>query len=378
MTLPVGLYEQVISREIAAEIQNAATRRLDVETRELDGGDSHGYLVQHIATYLNRALQSFPPSVRLEKQVELANRVIDMVAQLAPDAAHMDDAEVVRAEVLLAIFQTPTERPDTPLSASCLMTGTRQDPSLVSQLRKEIATADRVDILCSFVKWSGVRILEDAFRTLARNGRSLRVITTSYMGATDLKAVDFLREIPGTILKVSYDTQRTRLHAKAYLIYRESGFSAAYIGSSNISQAALTDGLEWNVKISQHESPHLWAKVCATFETYWNDPEFASYSKENREQLRIALANERVGDGGTTNSSFFFDIKPYPFQQEVLDKLRAERELHGRHRNLIVAATGTGKTVIAAFDYARNKRATEVDPGKRCRLLFALFQVSSG
>lgn len=121
------------------------------------------------------------------------------------------------------------------------MTGTRQDPSLVSQLRKEIAAADRVDVLCSFIKWSGVRIIEDALQKLAANCGPLRVITTSYMGATDLKAVEFLREMANSSIKVSYDTRRTRLHAKAYIIHRQTGFGVAYIGSPK----ANSSGPHW-------------------------------------------------------------------------------------------------------------------------------------
>jgi superfamily II DNA or RNA helicase len=301
--------------------------------------------------------------------LDLANKVIDLLATHTPTAFSEVQAKVMRAELLLAILQSPIERPDTPLGTSCLMTGTRQDPSLISQLRKEIAGADQVDVLCSFIKWSGVRILEESIRKLTSNGSPLRVITTSYMGATDLKAVEFLRKIPNTNLKVSYDTRRTRLHAKAYIIHRNSGFGVAYIGSSNISQAALTDGLEWNVKISQHETPHLWAKVCATFDAYWNDKEFVAYSESSREQLRVALEQERAGEG--EDGAFFFDIKPYTYQEEILQKLRADREIHGRHRNLVVAATGTGKTAIAAFDYARFKRAGETaTPPHMAKLLF--------
>src|SRR5205823_983769 len=148
-------------------------------------------------------------------------------------------------------------RPDTPLAVGCLLTGTRLDPSLVSQLRKEIQSATRIDILCSFIKWGGVRILEQELREFTgRPEASLRVITTSYLGATDLKAVDFLESLPNTDVRVSFDTHRTRLHAKAYLFHRATGFGAAYIGSANLSHAALTDGLEWNVKISQYEQPH--------------------------------------------------------------------------------------------------------------------------
>jgi superfamily II DNA or RNA helicase len=246
------------------------------------------------------------------------------------------------------------------------MTGTRQDPTLVSQLRKEIASADRVDILCSFIKWGGVRILEDSLTQLTED-KPLRVITTSYMGATDLKAVEFLRGLANTELQVSYDTRRTRLHAKAYIIHRDTGFGVAYIGSSNLSQAALTDGLEWNVKISEQESPQLWQKVCATFETYWNDNEFVPYTEASKDRLRDALQSER-SSGDDDRILPFFNLEPYPFQQEILDKLEAERIVHKRYRNLVVAATGTGKTVVAAFDYLRfRKQQGGTNPS---RLLF--------
>src|SRR5262245_40137615 len=371
MTLAAGLYEQIISAVVEGGITEAALSSLLAETRELDPGDSHEYLAKHVAICVSQVLRSLPEDGRLEKQVALSYQLIDLLISQMPDRLEADEARIKRAELLLGVLRRPAERPDTPLSISCLMTGTRQDPSLVSQLQKEIATADSVDVLCSFIKWSGVRILGDSLRELAANNRPLRVITTSYMGATDVKAIEFLRQIPGASLKVSYDTRRTRLHAKAYIIRRATGFGVAYIGSSNISQAALTDGLEWNVKISQHESPHLWEKVCATFETYWNDPEFLPYSEHSRGQLQLALSQERGNGGDDRAETFFFDIKPYAYQEEILEKLRAEREIHGRYRNLVVAATGTGKTVVAAFDYARYKRAAEANlPGKPCRLLF--------
>jgi len=298
-------------------------------------------------------LRSLPVEGRLDVQVALSNKIIDLLEAGAPAPAKGTRATVTpQAELLLAILRKEVDRPDTPLGTSCLITGTRHDPNLVSQLRKEFATADSVDILCSFIKWSGLRIVEDTLRTVADSGTLIRVITTSYMGATDLKAVEALSKIPGTTVKISYDTRRTRLHAKAYMIHRQTGFSVAYIGSSNISQAALTDGLEWNVKISEYEAPHLWTKVCATFETYWNDHEFVSYSADSREQLRIALREERPGD--EERRTFFFDIKPYTYQEAILEKFQAERTSHNRYRNLLIAATGTGKTVIAGFYYDRS------------------------
>src|SRR5262249_46961297 len=147
-----------------------------------------------------------------------------------------------------------------------------------------------------FIKWSGIRILQEALQAFtSQPDAQLRVITTSYLGATDLKAIDFIRSLPQTAVRVSYDTHRTRLHAKAYLIHRDTGFGSAYIGSANLSHAALTDGLEWNVKISQYESPHLWDKVTGTFETYWEDPEFTVYDPADRPKLQAALSEERAG-----------------------------------------------------------------------------------
>ncbi|HYN24048.1 MAG TPA: phospholipase D-like domain-containing protein, partial [Pyrinomonadaceae bacterium] len=286
-----GLYESLINEFINAGIAEAEREHLHIESRSLDPGDSHSYFAQYLADRIRQAFSSFPQAERLTKQIEMANKVLHLLEENAPGSFDPGESKVLRAELLLALSRDSIQRADTPLSTSCLMTGTRQDPSLVSQLRKEIASADRVDVLCSFIKWSGVRILEDSFKQLTAD-RPLRIITTSYMGATDLKAVEFLRELPNTDLRVSYDTRRTRLHAKAYIIHRNTGFSVAYIGSSNLSNAALTDGLEWNVKISQHESPHLWDKVCATFDTYWNDTEFVPYTEATRERLRQALQDE--------------------------------------------------------------------------------------
>ena len=356
MTLKPGIYEELISRSLSKAIEDTKNQNSDVTTRKIDPGESHQIIAQYVQRILSRSLAD----INAEDHIDLYNDLLEII-QRYNARYNKSDMLLSPAERLLEVHDPMLlihPRPDTPLSFGCLLTATSSDPSLVSQLQQEMLSADSVDILCSFIKWSGIRILRDELEEFTRQKHAcLRVITTSYLGATDFKAIEFLQSLPNTYLWVSYDTKRTRLHAKAYMFHRKSGFGTAYVGSSNLSNPALTSGLEWNVKISQYESEHLWNKICATFETYRNDREFAIYDKSQKGRLKHALNMERTGKDTDDNGDItLFDITAYPFQQEILDKLEADRKLHKRYRNLVVAATGTGKTVIAAFDYKRSAK----------------------
>ncbi len=256
-------------------------------------------------------------------------------------------------------------RPLTPIAESSLFTGAQTDPPLANELALEMASADGVDILVSFIKWSGLRLLSSALQELSDRGVPIRLITTSYMGASDARAVEWIAGLATAEVRVSYDTKRTRLHAKAYHFRRRSGFSTAYIGSSNMSDAAMTHGLEWNLKVSQQDQPHIIEKFCVEFETYWNSREFVPFDPSQPQVLREAIRYAQ-GSGNDSMPMVFFEIKPHPFQQRILEALEAERAA-GYRRNLVVAATGTGKTVVAAFDY---KRICD-RKGLRPKLLFA-------
>ncbi len=250
------------------------------------------------------------------------------------------------------------------------MTNARNEPTLAAELRAELASADEVDLLCAFVKWHGIRLLERELTQLRERGVPLRVITTTYIGATDAKALDRLVEEFGAEVRVNYDTNMTRLHAKAWLLRRNTGFHTAYVGSSNLSQSALVDGLEWNVRLSAVATPHLLDKFRATFDSYWENREFERYRPAEdgarlRNALEIASGKKQRDPLAITLSGLEVTAKPY--QAELLEQLDAERALHNRHRNLIVAATGTGKTVIAALDYRRLAREVH---GRDLKLLF--------
>ena len=367
-TVKDGLYDLVLTNGM---IENIG--RSNFKAEDIDPEESHTLIAQFLEKLIASSLSKF----RGVEASEMQRKLFDQIVQVLVDQAGSDES--IRMCIanplkrLLVIHSDSeeliSERPDTPLARTALLTGTRLDPSLGSQLRKEIASADRVDILCSFIKWSGLRILLDDLKELTSrnpvNGPRLRLITTSYMGATDPKAIEELIKLPNTEIRVSYDTKRTRLHAKAYIFHRDSGFGSAYIGSANMSHPALSEGLEWTTKISQYELPYVWSKIHGSFETYWEDEEFNVYTKGSPERLRQSIKQEK-GGGYSSEASFVFDLQPWPFQQEILDVLAAERDVQNKYRHLVVAATGTGKTMIAAFDYLRVCR----ELGQNPKLLF--------
>lgn len=306
----------------------------------------------------------------LHDQVRLASRIIEAIAGAAKDD-QLKDLVAGSADVLHAVA-APTDipapvrfpdRPDIPLSASALLVNGREQPRIGSEVQKELASADRVDLLCAFVKWHGLRVVEDALEALIRRGRRLRVIATTYIGATESKALDRLAEL-GAEVRISYETRTTRLHAKAWLFGRDSGYSTAYVGSSNMSRAALVDGLEWNVKLSGVTQPHLLDTFRATFDQYWEDPSFEPYRPEeeaHRTRLDKALQMERRTPADMPITLTSLEVRPWPFQQEVLEELSAERHIHNSWRNLVVMATGTGKTVVAALDFRRLREVGQIE-----------------
>ncbi len=263
-----------------------------------------------------------------------------------------------------------TGRPATPLSDAALLTNTKGEPNLGAEVKAELETADEVDLLCAFVKWYGLRLLDPELRLVRERETPFRVITTTYMGATERAALDRLVREFGAEVKIQYDAQRTRLHAKAWMFRRNTGFDTAYVGSSNLSRAALLDGVEWNVRLSQIATPSLLEKFKGTFDTYWNDASFESYDPEqDRDRLDDALAEAsgRTQHDRVTISLSGLEVRPYFYQQEMLEAIEAERNVHDRHRNLVVAATGTGKTVVAALDY---RELCNQESGERPSLLF--------
>ncbi|MCV7266621.1 DUF3427 domain-containing protein [Mycolicibacterium doricum] len=356
--MELGMYESLLTDKLYGQLGQASDLRPAYGA--VDSAEQALSITRHLAPSIERALQAIGST---EERTTLARRILELLPDAGGEALHpLEPGKLTRLEEVAsatALDHTPVLRPATPFSDAALMTNARNEPTLAAELRAELVSADHVDLLCAFVKWHGLRLLERELTELRRRGVPLRVITTTYLGATDARALDALVNDFGAEVRVNYETDRTRLHAKAWLLRRNTGFHTAYVGSSNLSHAALVDGLEWNVRLSAVATPHLLDKFRLTFDSYWDNSEFELYDPVgDGTRLRNALdvASGRRERGGVAVTLSGLEVHPKPFQAEMLEELEAERVLHGRHRNLIVAATGTGKTVMAALDYRRLAR----------------------
>lgn len=360
--LSPGLYERLIDDEFARLL---ASTDLHPVSAAIDPADAPHVLTTHLAGRIERALVQEKPEDRLA----LTNRLLALLpspSQLRvreTDAGRETKKVTPSPDQLLSLTPRsvtgPPDRPEIPLADVALLTNGPHDPGLAAEITKEMLSADRVDLLGSFIKWTGVRTLMSGLESLARRGVPIRVLTTTYIGATERKALDELARL-GAEIRVNYHSASTKLHAKAWIFHRNSGYSTAYIGSSNLSRSAMTDGVEWNVRVSEVTTAHVLAKFSATFESYWSAIDYEVYDPAtDAVRLDDALARARFSPPGgsatpasTLASVTSLQVRPYPHQEVMLDELESERE-SGRHANLVVAATGTGKTVVAALDYQR-------------------------
>jgi superfamily II DNA or RNA helicase/HKD family nuclease len=363
--LPYGLYDTLLDEKIREVLSRHPELR--AVFGKLDTEEQPSRYAAFLTRILEQVIGEESDSIR---RLALCNRLIEIISR-ETEGNHLVRRRLIQTQKQVLLEITPPNygmqglpRPQTPVTISTLFTGSPQEPQLVHELQEEMRSADSVDILVSFIKWSGLRLLMSAFEDLNIRDVPVRIVTTSYMGASDAPAIEWLARLTNIRVRISYDTERTRLHAKAYHFRRLSGFSTAYIGSANMSQAAITSGLEWNLKVTAQDMGHILEKFTAEFETYWNSREFIPFDPEEPQRLRFAISRAR--NSQTIMSDVFFDVTPHPFQERILEALERERVTHNRFRNLVIAATGTGKTVVAAFDFRRFFDAQK----RQARLLF--------
>ncbi|MFY7861780.1 MAG: DEAD/DEAH box helicase family protein, partial [Chitinophagales bacterium] len=365
-----GIYEELVTQLVSNKINKLDKNSYFVNKSKIDKEEASIIISRHLSKTIKGALDVLKGEHQIEHQIEIANKIIQFLKVELNDNDFDKDLIESEGEILKAVFTKIDAHfsdldihlkeitPYTRLTHSELFTGgSNTGLSLESELKKEILSSNRIDLLVSFIKFKGIIILERELKEFTQRGGQLRVITTTYMGASDYKAIQLLSKLENTQVKISYNTGNERLHAKAYLFYRNTGFHTGYIGSSNFSRSALTDGLEWNVKITTKEVSHIIDKFQKTFDSYWKSDDFEIFDDNiHKAKLIESLNKGKDTTIGAINPAAFFDLKPYPFQNEILEKLEVERTIHNRYRNLVVAATGTGKTIISVFDYKNFKK----------------------
>ncbi len=359
-----GLYEQLLTEALRSELFSLGPRFKE-SPRPLHTAEAADRIALHLGRRIQRTLDAVREKDRVQVGIEVARDLIARLAKIVD--SELAEAPVEPGTVLHAIFQrrpdgTPQRlaEPLIPLLDTTLLTNAPGEPGLLNQLDAEIESADEIDVLMAFIRRSGINPLIASLRRHCERGKPLRILTTIYTGSTEKAALQQLTDL-GAEVRISYDVSTTRLHAKAWIFHRRSGFSTAYVGSSNLTHSAQVTGLEWNVRASAARNPDILAKFQAVFESYWQSADFVAF-----DAAEFEAESRRAGrvDTGPTVILSPIELRLEPFQERLLEKISLSRS-RGHHRNLLVAATGTGKTVMAAVDYARLREDLP-----RARLLF--------
>ncbi|MGH8114136.1 MAG: phospholipase D-like domain-containing protein, partial [Rhodanobacteraceae bacterium] len=294
-TLGRGLYEQLLTDALEADLQ-----RLDPTLQALRGAldaeEAPDRIALHIGALLRRSIARLGAADRRSVGIRVAREIVELLKS-TNDAVDPGDMPTATGEVLRAILgfrpdgsAEGIEVPATPLLDTTLLTNAPGEPHIGYQVKSEIASADRIDILMAFVRRTGIAPMLEAIRRRVEAGCIVRLLTTTYTGSTELAA---LRDLAasGVDIRISYDTTSTRLHAKAWLFHRKSGYSTAYIGSSNLTHSAQVTGLEWNVRVAGARNPDVLDKFSAVFESYWQSGDFRPFDEpEFRELTQAALS----------------------------------------------------------------------------------------
>lgn len=188
----------------------------------------------------------------VEKSVNLANAIIKkLITDFHIDSGNLLSAQ---AKILTAVIdKTQSDYPNLSkrleeiMPIKGLVNGelfTGKGIKLYTELQKEICSANEIRLMVSFIKKRGLSLLLPQLKEFTDKGGTLKVITTTYMKATDFDAIKQLAKLKNTEIKITYDETSERLHAKAYIFLRNTGFNTAYIGSSNLSEQALDTGAE--------------------------------------------------------------------------------------------------------------------------------------
>ncbi len=217
-------------------------------------------------------------------------------------------------------------------------------------LKKELLSCKKFYFIVSFIKFSGIQLLINIFEELEKKGIEGEIITSVYLNITDVKALQILQRYKNIKVKI-YNNSSESFHTKAYLFEKEK-YSTCIIGSSNLSQSALYSAEEWNVKLTNNNFFQIYDKSMKQFKLLWNSNEAIELNDDfiqKYDEYKKKNIQQNTFDYKKIINDKYNKFKPNTMQKEILEKLKITRE-HGQTKGLVVAATGTGKTYLAALD----------------------------
>ena len=217
-------------------------------------------------------------------------------------------------------------------------------------LKQELLNCKKFYFIVSFIRYSGIQLLISTLDELEKQGIQGEIITSVYLNITDSKALRKLLSYKNIKVKI-YNNSSESFHTKAYLFEKEK-YHSVVIGSSNISQSALYSAEEWNVKLTDSSFFNIYGKSLNQFEKLWHSNEAIELTQDfidEYEKYKKSVNVQNTFDYRKTKIEQENEFVPNSMQKRVLQKLK-ETRINGNKKGLVISATGTGKTYLAAMD----------------------------
>ena len=283
-----------------------------------------------------------------QKVIEFTEKQLYLLNQ-----AFTDESEKIKIQNTDFHFELPLKRKNSDIIGNInelIINEKAKFRNFFIYLKQELLNCKKFYFIVSFIKYSGIQLLISTLDELEKQGIQGEIITSVYLNITDSKALRKLLSYKNIKVKI-YNNSSESFHTKAYLFEKEK-YHSVVIGSSNISQSALYSAEEWNVKLTDSSFFNIYGKSLNQFEKLWHSNEAIELTQDfidEYEKYKKSVNAQNTFDYRKTKIEQENEFVPNSMQKRVLGKLKETRE-NGNKKGLVISATGTGKTYLAAMD----------------------------
>ena len=283
-----------------------------------------------------------------QKVIEFTEKQLYLLNQ-----AFTDESEKIKIQNTDFHFELPLKRKNSDIIGNInelIINEKAKFRNFFIYLKQELLNCKKFYFIVSFIKYSGIQLLISTLDELEKQGIQGEIITSVYLNITDSKALRKLLSYKNIKVKI-YNNSSESFHTKAYLFEKEK-YHSVIIGSSNISQSALYSAEEWNVKLTDSSFFNIYEKSLNQFEKLWHSNEAIELTEDfvdEYEKYKKSINVQNTFDYRKTKIEQENEFVPNSMQKRVLQKLK-ETRINGNKKGLVISATGTGKTYLAAMD----------------------------